>query len=551
VTNIGEPDIGEPDIGAPVPASAPLSQSPVFPWLREFYTTSGVTAWAGTVPLYVTCNPDIAHSYAEVIVRFVQDSAAAGHLDPAEPVYVAELGAGSGKFGFHLVRRLRELRHLLGMEHIRIVHVMSDVAESNIDHWRRHPRLQPFVERGELVFARFDMENDGAFHLVPPAPHPCDGTSGAEEQHELAAFRNPLVVIANYVFDSVPQDLFRVTDGRIEQMLAGLAKGESDTAARLTWSAHPVALPHYGDADMDAVLAEIASEPGNASILFPVTALRALRRLADAAGGRLCLLASDLGPGDRLAPEPELQVKRGASFFYLPVDFSVMGRFFQRLGPGIKKYRPSTYLDSALLVAGFEPDQLRETAYAFAATVGAFGVRGRKALGSLLEQGAANLEPEEWLAVANLSWYDTRFLDASVDLFGRWVRENALPPALHREVVSALRLFAAEIFWTPGAPDTYFNMATALATLGELKAALASYVLSIETVGPAAETYVNLALTLRALDRRCDALEALRDALSVDPSHVPARGWLGRIELEMSGELPRTPAKDAPESATA
>jgi len=37
----------------------------------------------------------------------------------------------------------------------------------------------------------------------------------------------------------------------------------------------------------------------------------------------------------------------------------------------------------------------------------------------------------------------------------------------------------------------------------------------------------------------------------VDPSHVPARGWLGRIELEMSGELPRTPTKDAPESATA
>jgi hypothetical protein len=79
-------NISDPDIGAPQSASAPLSQSPVFPWLREFYATSGVTAWAGTVPLYVTCNPDIAHSYAEVIVRFIQDAAAAGHLDPAEPV---------------------------------------------------------------------------------------------------------------------------------------------------------------------------------------------------------------------------------------------------------------------------------------------------------------------------------------------------------------------------------------------------------------------------------------------------------------------------------
>jgi tetratricopeptide (TPR) repeat protein len=352
------------------------------------------------------------------------------------------------------------------------------------------------------------------------------------------------------VFDSVPQDLFQVSDGRIEQMLAGLADGEADGAARLTWSAHPAALPHYGDADLDAVLGDIASQPGDASVFFPVTAMRALRRLARAAGGRLCLLASDLGTGDRLAQEPELQVNREKSFFYLPVDFSVMGRFFQRLGPGIQKHRPATYLDTSLLVAGFQPDQLRETAYAFSTTVEAFGVRGRKALVSLLDEGGANLEPEEWLAVANLGWYDTRLLDASVDLFGRWVRQKLLPPALHREVVTALRRFAAEMYWTPGAPDTYFNIATALAALGELKAAVAAYVLSIETVGPAAETYVNLALALRALDRRSDAVEALRDALSVDPSHVTARGWLGRIELEMTGELPLTPPKPATGSGT-
>jgi Tetratricopeptide repeat len=535
-----------PDISEPANASAPLSQSPVFPWLREFYATSGVTAWAGTVPLYVTCNPDIAHSYAEVILRFIQDAASAGHLDPAEPVYVAELGAGTGKFGFHLVRRIRELRHLLGMEHIRIVHVMSDVAESNIGHWQRHPRLQPFVARGELVFARFDMESDDAFHLIPPGP----AGGGNEEQHQLAAFRNPLVVAANYVFDSVPQDLFRVSDGRIQQMLAALAEGEASAAARLTWSPHPAALPHYGDADLDAILADIASEPGETSVMFPVTAMRALRRLADAAGGRLCLLASDLGTGNRLVPEPELQVNREMSFFYLPVDFSVMGRFFRRLGPGIQKHHAATYLDTALLVAGFEPDQLRETAYAFSATVEAFGVRGRKAMGSLLEEGGVRLDPEEWLAVASLGRYDTRFLDASVDLFGRWVRAEVLPPALHREVVTALRRFAAEIYWTPGAPDTYFNMATALAALGELKAAVAAYVLSIETVGPAVETYVNLAIMLRALDRRSEALEALRDALALDPSHVTARGWLGRIELEMTGELPRTPTKPAAGSAT-
>jgi hypothetical protein len=526
---------------------APLSQSPLFPWLREFYSTEGVNAWAGTVPLYVTCNPDMADAYATIIIRFIQDAVAAGGLDPAEPVYVAELGAGSGKFGFHLARRLRELRRLLGMEHIRIIQIMSDVAESNIDHWRRHPRLRPFVDRGELVFARFDAETDDAFHLVPTeATEASEATTAEALVHEpLASFANPLVVIANYVFDSLPQDLFRATDGHLEHLLATLVDADSDDAARVSWTARPATLPHYSEPDLDAVLAGIEIQAGRQRIMFPVTAIRALRRLADAAGGRLCLLASDLGTGSR-ATEPEIQVKRDSSFFYFPVDLSVVGRFFERLGPGIQRHHLTTFLDTGLFVAGFEPGDLRESAHAFSVSIEAFGTRGRKALGSLLEFGGPMLDPEEWLAIAARGRYDNRFLDASVELFPRWMRDQAVPPEIRRELVNALRLIGAEVYWTPGAPDTYFNLAIALHHLGELKAAVASYVLSIETVGPDPATYINLALALRGLHCRPEAMEALRDALAMDPSNVTARGWLGRIELELSGELPLSPTEGAP-----
>jgi hypothetical protein len=269
-----------------------------------------------------------------------------------------------------------------------------------------------------------------------------------------------------------------------------------------------------------------------------VTALRALRRLADAAGGRLCLLASDLGTGDRLVTEPELRVGAGAGFFYLPVDFSVIGRFFAGLGPGVHRHVPASSLDACLAISGFHPEQLRETCHAFASSLGTFGARGRAAVNSLLQHGGHLLGPEEWLAVASWNRYDGILLHASVDTISRWIRDELIRPPVKRELVAALRLFGAEMFWTPGAPDAYFDLAIVLHELGELKAAIASYVQSLETVGPAVETYVNLALALRALDRGEAAMEALRDALALDPTHVVARGWLGRLELELSGRLP-------------
>jgi hypothetical protein len=273
-----------------------------------------------------------------------------------------------------------------------------------------------------------------------------------------------------------------------------------------------------------------------------------LRRLADAAGGRLCLLASDLGAGPGLLSSPEIQVNVGDGFFYLPVDLAIIGQFFAGLGPGLHRHLPAHNLDACLSVSGFEPDELCETRLAFSMSSEVYGARGRSAISSLLEHGGPTLGPEQWLAIATMLRYDSRYLDASVDLVGRWVEQDLLHPRLRQDVMAALRLFGAEIYWTPGSNDSYFNLGTILLELGDVKAALASYVLSIETCGPAAATFVNMALALRALDRRPEALEALTDALEVDPTSVSARGWLGRIQLELSGELPINPpsASDSP-----
>ena len=59
----------------------------------------GVEAWRqGEVPHYVTSNPTMANSYAEIVFALWRDQQRPGQPDKAsdEPLYLCELGAGLG-----------------------------------------------------------------------------------------------------------------------------------------------------------------------------------------------------------------------------------------------------------------------------------------------------------------------------------------------------------------------------------------------------------------------------------------------------------------------
>ena len=93
------------------PAFVRLSESPIWEVQRAYFEIQGPRAWAtGTVPHYVTCNPVMARAYAKVIVGFAADCARArGGTQASGPrtLYIVELGAGSGRLGWNLVRALR------------------------------------------------------------------------------------------------------------------------------------------------------------------------------------------------------------------------------------------------------------------------------------------------------------------------------------------------------------------------------------------------------------------------------------------------------------
>ena len=63
-------------------------------------------------------------------------------LDVNEPLYIVELGTGSGKFSYYMLKALDEMRDVCDFPINKIVYVMTDFTETNFNFWRDHPSLK-------------------------------------------------------------------------------------------------------------------------------------------------------------------------------------------------------------------------------------------------------------------------------------------------------------------------------------------------------------------------------------------------------------------------
>ena len=111
----------------------------------------------------------------------------------------------------------------------RFCYVMTDFTQRTVDFWLRHPPLLPLLEAGVMDVAVYDADPPGA----GPNPGPVElklqysGTTlSASNPGTLlnpGGGLNPVVVVANYVFDTLRQDAFQVrSDGRLYQGLSTL-----------------------------------------------------------------------------------------------------------------------------------------------------------------------------------------------------------------------------------------------------------------------------------------------------------------------------------------
>jgi len=461
------------------------------------------------VPSYATTNPLIADAYARVAVGFVRDALAGrwGAIDAARPFYVVELGAGSGRFAFHFERRLRAR---LGDAAItaRVVHWISDLAPRNVDAWCRNPALQPFLDRGELLAAPLDFESEDAW----PAG---DG--------------NPVLVVANYLFGSVPADAFVADGGRLRELRLRLssedgAPPDEDAASldglRFHWRAGAPVEEPYASPIWNRVLRSYAGRAGRSAFTLPVGALRLVDRLRAQSRDRLLVLAADSGALDEDAVMgdgvPAIAQHGAVS---MAVNFHALAAYARLAGGELlaPPRRPELLTIVAMLFGAADAACTRE---AFAGALGGFGPDELLAF-------MRELDLEGWNAPRLLSLLRNCGHDPLLWLRVAPTLAAAVPTATSdtlRELERAADNVWAAYFHHEGeTEDLAFALGVAACELGMVDAAVRCFEASLSAHGPQADTHFNLALCFQELGDRERARAQVAAALASDPGHQAAR----------------------------
>ncbi len=502
-----------------------LSQSPIWRLLRDYHERAGVAAWSsGTVPNHVTNNPVLARAYALVVLGFLRDWRA--ELDPQQPVYIVEPGAGSGRFGFLFATIFERMLASSSLADIPWTYVLTDFAEAQVDHYAAHPLLQPLLRRGRLDFARFDATAPHDLHLRLSGQTLSPG-----------ALRNPLVVLANYCFDALPQDAFAIRGGRLHERLIALAyrpdsPANTDPLERLLirYADRPVSPDYYGDADLDAILRGYEERLDATSLLLPTAALECVRFFQRVGGGRLLLIAGDKGyireESLRGRVEPGIAHHGSVS---LRVNFHAIGQLVERGGGQMLAHEHNHHsLATCAFLLGGPAGGCPETRLAYNQAFAASSPDDFFLLKDFIEGHYGRLSLEQLLAYVRWSgWDGTIFLAALPAILE--LLESATPAHL-RDLRRTVALVWEHFFPIGEAADLPYHLATLLINMGDYAEALPFLELSLRLYGPDAGTFYFMALCHYHRGEAEPALARIKQALELEPEAEPLLDLRRQIE---------------------
>ncbi len=506
-----------------------FSRSLLWDLQRSYFSSRGVDAWRqGEVPHYITSNPTIARAYAEMIFAFRQDQE---RVAPGgEPIHVCELGAGCGRFAFHFLRRLLQLCRESGTAPEGFRYILTDFTQSNLDAWRRHPRFLPFFEIGLLDMALFDL--DGSTELALQVG------GGALTP---GALQRPLAVIANYVFDGVPQDLFYFKDGIAHHCLVSLASpqdpGTVDVAdllggIRTRYEYQRLYDGPYEEAEFSALVDGYRRGLNDAHVFFPATGLRCLRRLKALSQAGLILLSADKGNHrlSRIAQESPPRLASHGSFS-VSVNYHAFQFFCEQTGgTALVQEYPHQGIEVICLLMVKGAEDCVATRQAYRNRVAEFGPDDFFTLTKRFERHLAEMTVAEILSYMRFNHYDAHGL---VRVLPRLIE---LAPELSEDEIPALRSTMdrtwEEYFTLGEAWDLAFAIGCFLYEVNDFRAALSYFERAQEIYGRDTGTLYNMAACHRMLNQPRQARALLQRVIGTDPANEPARALLNEVACE-------------------
>lgn len=506
-----------------------FSRSMIWEAQRSYYDSSGIDAWTGDVPCYITTNPFIAHHYASTVAAFITDWLQQNPDHQSKPFYCVEIGAGHGQFGFYFLKQIQQIFATHGIEKPPICYVMTDFTASNIEFWQQHKALQPFIEQGLLDFAQFDLEKGETLELI----------------HQQKTIRrgdiyHPVIVFANYLFDSIVTDVFYVNGDQIEESVLSLStpsnnllndQPKSWEKVDFEFNNIPIEGDYYPQEDFNAILNGYRRFNDGTYVQFPVGSLRGLENLKKLSNNKMLLLSSDKGyvtleEMNELEP-PELAFHGS---FSLMVNFHALGEYCKLQGGDYRLPYAIDGFASGVFLMGVTLDDLPSMRLLHQSQVATFGPAEFFCFYEHMEPILEKQPLKTIIAYLSLSRWDPYIYEQVSERINELIDDA--DDDLVQYVTEHLPKVAEQFYYLPDNNDLLFDLAVFYHEAELYPQAVELYQQSLMFFDPTYAVHFNLAYSLYHCDRKDEALSHFEIALTFDPKDKDAKHWLSTIKNE-------------------
>ncbi|MBU3130248.1 tetratricopeptide repeat protein [Clostridium tagluense] len=500
-----------------IEAEKQLSQSMLWKLQKDFFSNQGPEAWTrGIVPQYITTNPYIANLYAKTIFGYCRDYVTRTDIDKNSTIYIMELASGVGRFTYTFLKRFLHIIENSSLKGLKFKYIVTDFSEKNIEYWQNHSFLKPYFDCGILDCATFDIAKDDQLKL-----------RNSGEILARGKLKNPLILIANYTFDSLPQDTFYVNKGEIfeglitvtspkvkadaedKSILAGLDYYYTDNQIQ--------GGNYYEDDNFNDILVYYKNHLEDTSFSLPIMAMRCISRLKRLFNDDIILISADKGYKDEKAmlknSHPFLS-KHGC--ISMTVNFHSLEQYFKNIGgKAIHSIYEHENINMSLFVLTNSSHNFVETTMAYNEIIESIGPDDFYILKKAVVPLSESLETKEILTFLRFTVWDARtFQEVYNILLERIDTEENFPT---EELIIVMNKVWEHYFPIGEEGDLAYYIGLLFSYIGNDNDALRFFQYSYELYGATSEIYYRIGVCFYNLRKIEKALEYTEKSLALDP----------------------------------
>lgn len=496
-----------------IESNARFSESILWQLQREYFDKQGVQAWVSQVPNFVTSNTFVANCYAQLVINFYKDCLSTNPEAGDHLFYVLELGTGTGQLSFYVLQRLKELCTLMGIEKMPFCYVMTDFTESNLKFWKSNPCFKTFLENGSLDFAIFNMEEDKDIHLVMR-----NATLSKDD------FVNPLIVFANYIFDTVAHDCFSVEKHVLREVRTNLSCDASNIqgnqivsmeALETNFTESDIKENFYDNDDFNYLLDMYKASIKSSKILIPISGLKTIAKLRALCNDKLLVLASDKGYTSLKEIDNLYYPHFGFhGSFSMMVNFHAIGKYFKHIKGDYLFQTLRKGLKTCLFVSGSQFADLPHTSLAFNQYAQEFSPADYFIIHRYISDTYFTAQLDTLASHLVLTKYDPYMYHRLSERICQLIPDSDAATVKH--LMKSAKNIANNFFFSPDAADVMFDLGQMFQMANDYATAYKYYERSIKIFGQKHDTVYNMAICLQQMGETKKAIKQFKLAKSLE-----------------------------------